>query len=88
VLPVTVLFPIVVNFLFSAVWRHRSELAVYNEMSSSAEAEGGSGQWSMVMSAPQMMKREGVWVHRIHSKKKTASLRPDGDADWNQESFD
>jgi len=30
VLPVTVLFPIVVNFLFSAVWRHRSALAVYN----------------------------------------------------------
>eukprot|EP00984_Skeletonema_dohrnii_P016309 scaffold7207_cov105-Skeletonema_dohrnii-CCMP3373.AAC.2 len=26
VLPVTVLFPIVVNFLFSAVWRHRSAL--------------------------------------------------------------
>jgi len=29
VLPVTVLFPIVVTFLFSAVWRHRSALAVY-----------------------------------------------------------
>jgi len=43
-----------VNFLFSAVWRHRSALAVYNETSSSAEAEGGSGQLSMVMSAPQM----------------------------------
>ena len=42
------------NFLFSAVWRHRSALAVYNETSSSAEAEGGSGQLSMVMSAPQM----------------------------------
>jgi hypothetical protein len=37
VLPVTVLFPIVVNFLISAVWKHRSALAVYKEMSPSEE---------------------------------------------------
>ena len=53
---VTVQLPIVVNFLFSAFCRHRSALAVNEGMSSIAEVGGGSGQWSIVMSAPQTAK--------------------------------
>ncbi len=62
VIVLAVIIPsIVVNFLLSSACRHRhrSALAVYKykEMSSragaEAEAEGGSGQWSIVMSAPQ-----------------------------------
>jgi hypothetical protein len=47
--------PILVNFLFSASCRHLTAAAVYVDMSIESGLEEGSGEWSMVMSAPQTL---------------------------------
>ena len=52
---VTVPPPILVNFLFSASCRHLTAAAVYVDMSIESGLEEGSGEWSMVMSAPQTL---------------------------------